>query len=178
MMNQKPYIQQYLEFRSEFMGYLYAITRDVDLAEEVYQNAAVVVLETSEQHEAFGSFRAWAKEVVRRQALNSLRKKATSKKQVRPVSPELLDAVSSAFLNEPGSQELVSRESAALNSCLDKLASEKRTMVNLRYQDNNSFEEIAIQVGSTPAAIQRSISRIRKKLHDCIQYKLRLADEC
>ena len=40
-----PLIQQYLQLRSEFMGYLYAMTRDADLAEEVYQNAAVVVME-------------------------------------------------------------------------------------------------------------------------------------
>ena len=34
------------------MGYLYAITRDADLAEEVYQNAAVVVMEQSAKSES------------------------------------------------------------------------------------------------------------------------------
>ena len=41
-------IQHYLQLRSEFMGYLYAITRDAELSEEVYQNAAVVVIEKAE----------------------------------------------------------------------------------------------------------------------------------
>ena len=40
-MNETPLIQQYLQLRSEFMGYVYAITRDAELSEEVYQNAAV-----------------------------------------------------------------------------------------------------------------------------------------
>ncbi|MDG1512466.1 MAG: hypothetical protein P8L78_08890 [Mariniblastus sp.] len=31
-MNETPLIQQYLQFRSEFMGYLYAITRDPNLS--------------------------------------------------------------------------------------------------------------------------------------------------
>ena len=70
-MDETPMIQQYLQLRSEFMGYLYAMTRDAELAEEVYQNAAVVVIESAEQQEAIRNFRAWAKEVVRRQALHA-----------------------------------------------------------------------------------------------------------
>ena len=60
-------IQQYLQLRSEFMGYLYAITRDAELAEEVYQNSAVVVIEKTNSDEEIRDFRAWAKEVIRRQ---------------------------------------------------------------------------------------------------------------
>jgi hypothetical protein len=33
-MDEMPLIQQYLQLRSEFMGYLYAMTRDAELAEE------------------------------------------------------------------------------------------------------------------------------------------------
>ena len=51
-MDKIPLIQQYLQLRSEFMGYLYAMTRDAELAEEVYQNAAVVVMEKAEEREA------------------------------------------------------------------------------------------------------------------------------
>ena len=47
-MDETPLIQQYLQLRSEFMGYLYAMTRDAELAEEVYQNASVVVMEKAE----------------------------------------------------------------------------------------------------------------------------------
>ena len=55
------------------MGYLYAITRDAELAEEVYQNAAVVIIEKASSDKAIRNFRAWAKEVVRRQALHAIR---------------------------------------------------------------------------------------------------------
>ena len=34
-LDETPLIQQYLQFRSEFMGYLYAITRNAELSEEV-----------------------------------------------------------------------------------------------------------------------------------------------
>ena len=41
-MDETPLIQQYIQYRSEFMGYLYSITRDAELSEEVYQNARKV----------------------------------------------------------------------------------------------------------------------------------------
>lgn len=50
-MDEVPHIQQYLRLRHEFMRYLYAITRDADMAEEVYQNAAVLIMEQAEQGE-------------------------------------------------------------------------------------------------------------------------------
>ena len=94
-MDETPHIQQYLQLRSEFMGYLYAITRDFEFAEEVYQNAAVVVIEQADKSATIRDFRAWAKEVVRRQALHAIRVRDTSAKNARAMSPELLDIVSS-----------------------------------------------------------------------------------
>ena len=87
-MDELPLIQQYLKLRSEFMGYLDAITRDAELAEEVYQNAAVVVMEQAQQsEEEIRSFRSWAKEVVRRQALHAIRTRENSSKLGRPWHP-------------------------------------------------------------------------------------------
>ena len=176
-MSDKPHIQQYLEFRSEFMGYLYAITRDADLSEEVYQNSAVVVMEQSDKPEAIRDFRAWAKEVVRRQALYAIRERENSSKRARAVAPELLDAVSSAFQQDETSLSVVKNESAALNACLDDLPPEKRRLVALRYETGASFDSISNQVDSTPAAIQRALSRVRKILHGCIRKKLRTAED-
>ena len=78
-MSEKPLIKQYLQLRGEFMGYLYAITRDAELAEEVYQNAAIVVLEKTDEAAEIRNFRAWAKEVIRRQALHAIRARVTTK---------------------------------------------------------------------------------------------------
>lgn len=176
-MNETPQIQQYLQFRSEFMGYLYAITRDTDLSEEIYQNAAVVVMEQAGKTETIRDFRAWAKEVVRRQAFHAIRKRAKSSKLTRIVSPELIDVVSAAFLEDQTEVMTVDSESAALRECLNSLPSEKRLLVALRYESGASFASISNQLDSTPSAIQRALSRVRKLLHGCIQKKLRIAEE-
>ena len=176
-MTKTPHIQQYLQFRSEFMGYLYAITRDADLSEEIYQNSAVVIMEQVEKLEIIRDFRAWAKEVVRRQAFYAIREREKAFKLTRSVSPELIDVVSIAFLEDQTEAVTVTSESDALKECLRGLPSDKRVLIALRYESGASFDSISNQLNSTPAAIQRALSRVRKLLHGCIQKKLRLAEE-
>ena len=175
-MDEMPLIQQYLQLRSEFMGYLYAMTRDAELAEEIYQNAAVVVMENANQPEKIRNFRAWAKEVVRRQALHAIRARAAAERLGRLMSPELLEAVSDAFMHDTSADSVVRDEASALRQCLEGLPKDKRELVALRYERSSSFDEISKHTGSTPAAVQRALSRIRKLLHGCVQRRMQLAE--
>ena len=176
-MDEMPLIQQYLQLRSEFMGYLYAMTRDAELAEEIYQNAAVVVIEKAEQPETIRDFRAWAKEVVRRQALHAIRAKATTARHGRAMSPELLEAVSNVFTQDESAGSIVPDEAGALRQCLDGLPADKRELVAMRYERDSRFDQIAVHTGSTDAAAQRALSRIRRMLHECIERRMQLAEE-
>lgn len=175
-MDETPLIQQYLQLRSEFMGYLYAMTRDAELAEEIYQNAAVVVIEKAEKPETIRNFRAWAKEVVRRQALHAIRAREVSARHGRAMSPELLQAVSDAFTHDESEGSIVRDEAGALRQCLDGLPTDKRELVAMRYERDASFDEISVHTDSTPGAVQRALSRTRKMLHACIQRRMQLAE--
>ena len=175
-LNETPHIQQYLQLRSEFMGYLCAITRDFELAEEVYQNAAVVVIEQADKSETIRDFRAWAKEVVRRQALHAIRARDVESEHARAISPELLEVVSNAFLEDDSEAPTDREETRALRKCLDEIPTKKRELVAMRYEGVAAFCEISQQTGSTPAAVQRALSRVRKLLHGCVQRRMKLAE--
>ncbi len=175
-LNETPLIQQYLQLRSEFMGYLYAMTRDAELAEEIYQNAAVVVIEKADHPETIHNFRAWSKEVVRRQALHAIRAREVSGRYGRAMSPELLEAISNSFVQDTTRESTIRDEQGALNKCLDGLPKEKREMVAMRYERDCSFDEISTHTSSAPAAVQRALSRIRRLLHACIQRRMQLAE--
>ncbi len=45
--------------------------------------------------------------------------------------------------------------------------------MSLRYENGLSFEAIAAREEQTPEAVQRMISRIRFRLRDCVQNKLK-----
>ena len=175
-MTDSQLIQKYLQLRSDFMGYLYALTRDAELAEEVYQNAAVVIIEKSNSNEEIRNFRAWAKEVVRRQALHAIRSRETSRRHGRAIAPELLEAIANTLSKDHSTTSVVHSEATAMQKCVDELPDEKRKLIAMRYESDASFDEISTNLNSTPAAIQRALSRIRKVLHDCTQRRLSLSE--
>ena len=174
-MNDATPIKEFLRYQGEFMAYLMAILRDFNAAEEVFQNAAVVIIEGATAGEPIRNFRAWAKEIVRRQALYRLRKQKQEAKLFRPIAPELFEALSAAFLEDD--TEEARRELQALRLCLDKLPPRQRELLVLRYERQQSFEQIGQQAGTTPGATQRALSRIRLALHDCVQAALQAAQE-
>jgi len=175
-MSHVPLIKQFLQHQSDFMAYLMAITRDFDAAEEVFQNAAVVVIEKEQQAEQIRDFRAWAKEIVRRQALYFLRQKGTRFRHVRSMQPELLEQINRAFIEDETAEAVVHDELTALRQCIAEVPTPQRTMLTMRYEGRASFVEIGTVVGKTDAAVQRALSRLRKALHSCVRSKLLIAE--
>lgn len=171
MMTDMPHIKQFLRHESEFMGYLMAMTRDFEAAEEIFQNAAIVVMEKAGQSEPIRDFRAWAKEVVRRQALHYLR--TAGRQRSRITDPKLLEQISASFLEDETDDGARKRELRALRSCLESVQPPHRRMIALRYERRTSFEAIGAAMGRTAAAVQRAISRVRTSLHRCIRQQLK-----
>lgn len=168
-----PLIKQFLRHQSEFMAYLMAITRDFEASEEIFQNAAVVVMERSiEPNEPLRDFRAWAKEVVRRQAFAYLQAAERKRAKTVAMQPELLDQITSVFLDANDQTVPFEQESLALRTCISEMEARQRQVLELRYGQQKSFAQIADIVDKTEAAVQRSVSRIRKRLYDCVQMKL------
>jgi len=168
-MADEPLIKQLLRNQGLFMGYLVAITRDLGAAEEIFQNVAVVILEQGAR-EPIRDFQAWAKEIVRRQALHYLRESTRARRH--SMAPELIDGLSMALQEEAPGSEGPPRERDLLALCLKILAPRSRRILALRYEKRQSFEEIGAALESSAQAVQRAISRIRLSLHDCIRTRL------
>jgi RNA polymerase sigma-70 factor (ECF subfamily) len=166
-------IRDLLRHQSDFMAYLMAMVRDLDAAEEIFQNAAVVVMQYADGSgaEPVRDFRAWAKEIVRRQALHYLRAKGRAAR-FAPTEPELLEQIDRAFDEDNTDPVERQRELEALKDCASRLPEASRRMVAMRYEVRASFDDIASAVGRTAAAVQRSLSRTRRLLHDCVQAKM------
>lgn len=158
------------------MAYLVAITRDVNSAEEIFQNSAVVIMEKSTEPEQIRDFHAWSKEIVRRQALNYLQRQVRHEQRVKPIQPVLLDQITRAFIGDSTVESRIEQEAFALRACVSELAKSERLLLHLRYTQRASFSTIADAVGKTDGAVQRSVSRIRKRLHDCVLGKIRSAE--
>ena len=167
-----PLIKQFLRHQSEFMAYLMAITRSYEIAEEVFQNSAVVVMEKASSGEIIRDFRAWSKEVVRRQAFAFLQDAERKRAKTTLIEPSLLDQITTIFVQDQGTEDRVHLETQALRKCIAQVDSTQRELLALRYAKRLSFQQIAGKVERTEAAVQRALSRLRKRLYDCVRSRL------
>ena len=60
-----------------------------------------------------------------------------------------------------------------LIKCLDKLEAKSRQLIRAFYSGMETVDEIAQRTGSSRAAIYKSVSRSRHRLHMCIDERLR-----
>ena len=75
-------LKDLLAFRSELLGFIRAILRNTADAEDLFQETCRIILEKSDQTGPIVDFRAWAKEIARRQVLQHYRTLRTRKQAV------------------------------------------------------------------------------------------------
>lgn len=114
-MSEHELIKRFMRSQSRYLGYLIAMTRDLDAAQEVLQDAAVVILQGA-RDPSIRDFDAWSKEVVRRQALRFIKERASSRAHVRPMS---FDQIATAVESTSSEiQKALSRIRRALHDCV------------------------------------------------------------
>lgn len=66
----------------------------------------------------------------------------------------------------------VSDESDHLATCLEKLRHHQRTVLDLRYEQQLSSEEIAQRTGRSVLAVRTLLMRVRQQLRQCIESQM------
>ena len=113
------------------------------------------------------NFLSWAMQIARLKTLEHLRK---LKSQGIPALNEGL-ADQLAQVSQSEAEELARRREA-LTTCLQKLNSADRAVIDRCYAYGASVPEIAQQMGRTATSLYRSLRRIRQALSACIERQL------
>jgi RNA polymerase sigma-70 factor (ECF subfamily) len=158
-----------LHYRGMLFGFIYSLVRDVLVAEEIFQEVAVIALEKDRKgDELIREPAQWLKEVVRRLVQAGFR---TRQGRVVQVEPDYLEQVAQAKeideLTDPQQTQL-----AALGNCLEHVSPQNRDLLQRRYVQGASYEEIARHMQRTPGALRVLIHRIQRHLADCVEHRL------
>lgn len=60
-----------------------------------------------------------------------------------------------------------------MNDCLKDVPEKLRTLLNLKYHDESSSEEIASSLERSVAWVRTTLCRVRQQLRDCIERKVK-----
>ena len=64
-----------------------------------------------------------------------------------------------------------------LQDCIERLAARARQMVRLRYYEELTAEQIAVQIGGKGASVRVALQRIRHQLRECVRQQLAVEGE-
>lgn len=148
------------------LAYARAIVRDLHLAEDVYQEVAVILAQDPTRMPEEEGLAPWLREITRRKALELLRKA----RRACPLDHEVLELMAGAF--EPTPPEALGDLRAAMAGCLDRLPDDSRAIVTGRYADDLSCEDIAARAGRSVQGVYAVLKRMRLALQDCVERAL------
>jgi RNA polymerase sigma factor (sigma-70 family) len=109
--------------------------------------------------------------IARRQALAALRRLRPSR--MIP-SDAALDAVAAAITEVDGEHDA---RRSALDRCLESLPADWRALVDLRYRDGLAVTALAKKLSRRADTVSMHLNRVRAKLLDCIEGRLRREGE-
>jgi RNA polymerase sigma-70 factor (ECF subfamily) len=89
-----------------------------------------------------------------------------------PFPPEVVVAILDEFERSLISRESLSEKREALDKCVEALPPTSQKMLQLRYGEAMQIRDVATRLGQNIGATQRALSRIHKRLADCIETRL------
>jgi RNA polymerase sigma-70 factor (ECF subfamily) len=157
-------------YRDSLLAYAYAVLRDWERAEDVLQNAYLVVMNKWRDADPDHVY-PWVRRIVHYKALESAR---SDRREVPSEEARLGAAVTRALekhLDEKRADaQRVMR--TALRYCMGRLDSASASLLAAFYWRNKSCETLAAAQGRSVNAVRLLLSRLRGRLRACVERRM------
>jgi RNA polymerase sigma-70 factor (ECF subfamily) len=151
-----------LTHRGMLLGYISSIVRDFHMAEDVFQEASLIILKKGVLLNDESDFPPWARKVARLEAFNALRKQ---NKGPYLLEPAMLDLLEQNWQVGGGHEHSI----RALRECLEKLPPKAKRLIELRYVKGLPGNILAARLKQPPNTVYVALSRIYRLLSACVK---------
>lgn len=163
-----------LECRTELVAYARSLLGNYAAADDVLQEAMLVVVKKYDQFQEGTSMLAWCRSIVR---IEVLRAKQRHQRE-RTLAERLLDdAIDAAFDEFQAARRHDEAEPwrEALWRCLERVPERGQGVLRARFADELSYQQIGERLGMTIEAVRKSLFRLKKQVRSCVETSLRAA---
>ena len=158
------YLRQH---QSQLFGYIHSLIRDLNDADDLFQQTTVILWNKFNDFDRQRSFVAWACGVARLEVANFLRARGRQ----RLYFTDELNLLLIEAQDELTPLELDDRR-AALTQCVAKLRERDRRLLQECYGSEAGVSAVAGRHGRSAQSVYNSLRRIRKALFECIRRTL------
>jgi len=153
----------------QLLGYIYSTLRNLDDAEDVYQQTCIIMWRKFDEYESGTDFLKWACTIARYEVLNFIRSR---KNQARYFSDDFLENIAPI----PRQENMARGEARqrALAGCLGRLKKTDHQLIMRCYRGRGKILDVAKEIGRPADSVYSSLRRIRSVLYDCINRTLAL----
>jgi RNA polymerase sigma-70 factor (ECF subfamily) len=151
------------QHQGRLYGYLLSLSADPDAANDILQEANIVLWKQWQQFQAGSNFTAWAFRIAHFQFM------AYRQRQLRDktlFSDELLATLASEARDV---DQWHDERSAALEKCLERMPDRSREAIRLRYADELKIADMAEVLERSANAVYQILFRARQWLIECVQ---------
>jgi RNA polymerase sigma-70 factor (ECF subfamily) len=166
LIDQESIVLFLLRERIKLLAYIASIVRDDHLAEDVFQEVAVLALRKREEIHDPTHFLAWMRLVARNRALKCLRERGRCLFLDERLLAELEDQWADFDLTPAADL------TDALRHCLAKLSPYAQQLIRLRYVEGISGARLAEALDRQLNAVYVALSRIHRSLGACIRQRI------
>jgi RNA polymerase sigma-70 factor (ECF subfamily) len=155
------------QHQTQLFGYIYSLVRDLDDADDLFQQTSLVLWDKFDQFDPGKSFIAWACGVARFEVSNHLRSRNRQRLYFSDnLAMILIDA------HEDFAEEEFEDRRNALNECMKKLRPKDQQLLDACYGRSARIPEVADSWGRSAQSIHNSLRRIRRSLFECVNRSL------
>lgn len=160
--------------RPALEAYALALLKNYSDAEDVVQDAYLVIMDRWEDFEEGTSMISWSRAIVRRKVLQLLDRKRRNTK----VQEQLLrDAVDAAFDHAYESRRAQHRQfqEQIIAICLTRPTDRAREILRLIYNEGKNYSQVAEAVSIGIEGVRKSLFRARGQLRECAAQEVKNA---
>jgi RNA polymerase sigma-70 factor, ECF subfamily len=143
--------------------YVYSLVNRAEDAYDILQETNLALWRDADRVAAIADFRSWAYRIAFNQVLVYRRRRVRDRLYF---DESLLAQMAEGMQSQ---DNLTTDSQSALRLCQRKLPDQSRQLLAMRYTSALSVKAIAEQMGSTVAAVSKSLYRIRLALRKCIR---------
>lgn len=151
------------------VGLFLAWTGDRNVADDLAQETCLEAWKSRERFREGHGLGAWMRGIAQN-VLHRHWRRGRRAASV-PLTPEVVELLAATWAETEKSDPATLRKEA-LGRCLEGLEPQQREVLSRRYEQEWSHEQLAADAGRTPDAMKMVLSRLRSKLHDCVEKRL------